>query len=316
MSFIASRKDFDLTLTTFGLSPRHRCSNTFSFIVHWLAFLLYLAGDIHSNPGPVRRPRLSRKAKPLNICFSNVRGFRSKFIAIEVFLQQQAPDILAVSESRLDSEISSLSFAVPGFNLHRLDMPPSHGLAVYVKDSLPISRETVLESHNHEFMCFKLSLLQHTFFLFFLYRSPSSSSCEVLDSISCSIDQALQSNPSANIMICGNFNVHHKQWLIHSRTTDVPGTLSYDFALSLMTLSKLSQDQLVFLISQMIRHICLTSFFDPDQWSAEVLAPLGTSDHAVVSVKVSCSVCAQALPLFIGQYFFLLKPTGMVFVLF
>ena len=36
-------------------------------------------------------------------------------------------------------------------------------------------------------------------------------------------------NPSANMFIFGDFNVHHTDWLTYSGKTDRPGELSYNF---------------------------------------------------------------------------------------
>ena len=62
---------------------------------------------------------------------------------------------------------------------------------------------------------------------FFLYQSPSSSLCTVFDSISSNIDEVISINPSANVIIFGDFNVDHKDWLT-SRT----GELFYRFFIS------------------------------------------------------------------------------------
>ena len=42
----------------------------------------------------------------------------------------------------------------------------------------------------------------------------------VFDSILSNIDDVLSDNPSANIFVCGDFNVHHKDWLTCSGGTD------------------------------------------------------------------------------------------------
>ena len=34
-------------------------------------------------------------------------------------------------------------------------------------------------------------------------------------------------NPSANIFVFGDFNIHHKDWLTYSGGTDQPGEISY-----------------------------------------------------------------------------------------
>ena len=66
---------------------------------------------------------------------------------------------------------------------------------------------------------------------FFLYRSPSSLST-VFDSISSNIDKVLSINPSADVFVFRDFDVHHKDWLTYSGGTDRPGGPCYDFAIS------------------------------------------------------------------------------------
>ena len=66
----------------------------------------------------------------------------------------------------------------------------------------------------------------------FLYQSPSSSLWMVFDSISFNIDEVLSINPSANVFVFGDFNVHHKDWLAYSSGTDRPGELCYNFSIS------------------------------------------------------------------------------------
>ena len=107
-----------------------------------------------------------------------------------------------------------------------------HGLGVYAKSNLPIARESTLEEDNESHMCFRLALLHSTTYIFFLYRSPSSSSCSVVEAVSSNIDKALILHPSANIMVCGDFNAHNTKWLGHSHTTDAAGVFCQEFALA------------------------------------------------------------------------------------
>ena len=52
------------------------------------------------------------------------------------------------------------------------------------------------------------------------------------DSISSNIDEVLLINPSGNVFVFGDFNVHHKDWLTYSAGTDRPGQLCYNFSIS------------------------------------------------------------------------------------
>ena len=52
-----------------------------------------------------------------------------------------------------------------------------------------------------------------------------SSSSSLFDSISSNIGELLSINPSANVLVFGDLNVHHKDWLTHSGGTDRSGEL-------------------------------------------------------------------------------------------
>ena len=95
-----------------------------------------------------------------------------------------------------------------------------HGLVVYVKEGVPLAWDLSLENSADSYLCFRLTLLHSLSYFFFFYQSPSSSLCLVFDSISCNIDKVLLINPSANVFVFGDFNVHHKDWPIYSGGTD------------------------------------------------------------------------------------------------
>ena len=70
------------------------------------------------------------------------------------------------------------------------------------------------------------------FYFFFLYRSPSLSLSTVFDSISSHIEEVKSINPSANMLVFGDFNVRHKNWLTFSGGTDRFGGPCYIFSIS------------------------------------------------------------------------------------
>ena len=236
----------------------------------------------------------NKSPKPLSISFSNINGLRSKFTDIESFLHHSSPDIFAMSETNLNSSIGSSEFSVTGYlPLSRLDSSSYMlGLGVFVRDDLPISRETSLEDLTKSFMCFRVSLLHSTSYLFFLYRSPSNQSCAVLDSVSESIDKALISHPTANIFVFGDFNVHHSDWLSpFSNCTNASGVHAYNFALSH------SLTQLVDFPTRIPRcdnqNPSLLDLFlssNPNICKVSGSSPLGNSDHLVVNVEINLSL--------------------------
>ena len=62
------------------------------------------------------------------------------------------------------------------------------------------------------FLCFRLALVQGTSFIFALYR-PCDDGVEMMDKIAEMIDSVMSDYPFASIHLCGDFNVHHKEWL-------------------------------------------------------------------------------------------------------
>ena len=107
-----------------------------------------------------------------------------------------------------------------------------HGLAVYVKEGLPFARDLSLENSADSYLCFRLALLHSVSYFFFLYRSPSSSLCTVFDSIPLNMDKVLSINPYANVVVFGDFNVHHKCWLTYFGGTERAGEFCYNFSIS------------------------------------------------------------------------------------
>ena len=221
----------------------------------------------------------------LQLSFSNIRGLRSNFYEVSHFLQVRSPDVFAVSESKLDSTVSSADLTPVGYTLHRFDKAPSHGLALYSKTSLPLRRLQESEDPRHEYLAFLAPLRNVTFLLFFLYRSPSSD-CEVLEVISNKVDLLLQKYPAAEVAVFGDFNAHHVEWLVHSHATDSSGQAAHAFALS----HNLNQ-----IVSSPTRvpdrdgdngyllDLFLTTI--PENFSHKVSSPLGSSDHCVITVK-------------------------------
>ena len=57
-------------------------------------------------------------------------------------------------------------------------------------------------------------------YFFYLYWSSYSSLCSIFDAISSNIDEVLSINPFYNMLVFGDFKVHHKDWLPYSGGTD------------------------------------------------------------------------------------------------
>ena len=151
-----------------------------------------------------------------------------------------------------------------------------------------------LENSAGSYLCFRLALLHSVSYFFFLYRSPSSSLCKTFDSVSSNIDEVLFINPSANVFVFGDFNVHHRDWLTYSGGTDRPDELCYNFPIS-NDLTEMVNFSTRIPDSNSHSSAPLDSFFSSDTniCSRMAFPPLGNSDHVVVSVSIDFPLNSQ-----------------------
>ena len=116
----------------------------------------------------------------------------------------------------------------------------------------------------------------------------------VFGSISSNIDEVLLINPSANVFVFGDFNVHHKDWFTYSGGIDQPGELCYNFSISNDLTQMINfptwipdchshSPVLLDLLLSSDASICFTMAFPP----------LGNSDHVVVSVSIGFPTNSQ-----------------------
>ena len=107
-----------------------------------------------------------------------------------------------------------------------------------------------------------------------------------LDSISSNIHEVLSINPSANVFVFGDFNVHHKDWLTYSGGTDRPGELCYNFSIS-NDVTQIVNFLTRIPDSDSHSPALLDLFISSDASICSTMAfpPLGNSDHVVVSVS-------------------------------
>ena len=200
---------------------------------------------------------LSKACKPDNFELHNslqlhIRGLHSNFVDCESFLESNSPDILALCETNLDDSIDSGNFSVRGYLplIQKDSSTHMHGLAIYVKEGLPFARGISLENSADSYLCFQLALLHSVSYFFFLYQLPSLSLRMVFDSISSNIDEVLSINPSANVFVFGDFNIHHKDCLTYSGGNDRSGELCYNFSISCFQLALLHSVSYFFFLYQ------------------------------------------------------------------
>ena len=104
-------------------------------------------------------------------------------------------------------------------------------------------------------------------------------------SVSSSIGKVFLINPSANIFVFGDFNVHHKDWLNYSGGTGKPGELCYNFSISNDPTQMVNFPTQILECDSHSPLLDLFLFSDNSICSTMAFPLLANSDHVVVSVS-------------------------------
>ena len=103
-----------------------------------------------------------------------------------------------------------------------------HGLEIYVKPGIPCASDPNYEEIYQPYMRMRMPLVNQNAYMFYMYR-PCDDNLAV-NIISNKIDKILVDNPSANINVCDDFNIHNKEWLVYSNKTTPEETKCHNFS--------------------------------------------------------------------------------------
>ena len=234
------------------------------------------------------KPDNSESPNSLKLSYTNIQGLFLNFVDGQSWLESKSTDILALCETNLDDSIDSGNLSVRGYLplIWKDSSTHMHGLAVYVKEGLPFTWDISLENSADYYLCFWLALLHSVSYFFFLNWSPSLSLCMVFDSISSSIDEVLSVNPSANVFVFGDFNIHHKDWIAYSGGTDWPGELCYNFSIANDLTQMVNFPMQIPDCNSYSPLLDLFPSSDASSCSTMAFPPSGNLDHVVVSVSI------------------------------
>ena len=174
------------------------------------------------------------------------------------------------------------------------------GVCAFIRSDVKVSAISDLNCDDSSFQTLFLHLHvgQHSSSVGVVYRSPNSSAdVEFFRHLNEACEHLLSKYPSSEIMLLGNFNVHHEEWLQSTRTDDAGRELEA-FAI-INDLQQLvtsptripdRQDQ-----SANILDLFLTTH--PFLYSdITVNAPLGRSDHNIICVSSVHGITSTPAP--------------------
>ena len=148
---------------------------------------------------------------PFSIHFTNIRGLHSNLPSVEQHLSTFLPNILLLSETQLSCDASSAPFQISHYNLYS-NFRFKGGVCAYCNINTPIERFTKLDNPLYDVIWFRISLRTSTIFLCFCYCSPNSTDfASFFDYLSMSRESLLSSHPQSEVLILGDFNVHHTE---------------------------------------------------------------------------------------------------------
>lgn len=132
-------------------------------------------------------------------------------------------------------------------------------------------------------MYFHVALIHSTTFIFALY-CPQYEGSVIFNWTSEMIDNIFTKFPLTSVHICSDFNIHHKDWLVHSNKTGKEGRYYGDFSIAYeltQIIEELTPVPNVMWQQANLFNLFLT--YCTDECLAKVLPTIGTSDHSLSS---------------------------------
>ena len=170
------------------------------------------------------------RRRGLSITFANVRGLRRNLASVEHYLTTSLPNLLLLSETKLDRDSFSSNLNVSNYNFfHNFRL--NGGVCAYINISNPVTHLVNLESPNYDVLWLKICLPTTTIILCFCYCSPNGTDFPVFfQYLTTSHETVISSHPNAEVLYLGDFNVHHTEWLGSSHT-DTGGREAKSFSI-------------------------------------------------------------------------------------
>ncbi len=200
------------------------------------------------------------KSKGLKIANLNVNSLKKHLDEIRLIFNNNAPDILAINESKIDNQISNNEIHINGFNIIRNKNRNRFGggVVLYVRQNISFSDRIDLIPAK--------SLLISTW-----YRSPNSH-MNIFDYWASFLAKC--DNEDKELILIGDLNCDV------SKTTPDPHTCKLQFLCSLYQIELIKESTRVTPKSATLIDLILTN--RPENISRSGVIHLGISDHSLV----------------------------------
>lgn len=219
--------------------------------------------------------------------FTNIRGLHSNLNAVHQHLETAKPAMLFLTETQIRRPDDTTYLHYPGYVLEE-SFYAKAGVCLFVRADVCCRRLRCLEDPSLSVLWVHVDLGVLSRIYVCLYRSHTgdAETTRLFDHLSQAVDIAQERYPNAELVFLGDFNAHHEMWLGSPRT-DHAGRTAHAFALVHDLTQLVRQPTRIPDISSQapsLLDLLLTS--QPDRYSVSVRAPLGSSDHCLVSAIV------------------------------
>ena len=143
------------------------------------------------------------------ISYLNLNSLRCKIIDIREVLCKAQLEIIALSETKLNSEFPDAQFKIEGYRFppFRKDRDEyGGGLMIFVRNYIITRRLHDFEPKDLKCICIELTLSKKKWVIFSVYRPQSENVSGFFDKLANSIDRAISTYD--NVVIMGDININ------------------------------------------------------------------------------------------------------------
>ncbi len=231
-----------------------------------------------------------QRARRMTIWYTNIQSLKANkgHLAARITLAQSTPDLIMVTESKLDPSTSDNNpeISIDGYSIERRDRNKyGGGCMLYYKNGMALHRRQDLEPAEHEIMIFTIKLHTGNLLMSLLYRPPGGKNCAPIIWYTDNLDHLRSKTRAIGTILAGDYNAHHREWLQSRANTNAPGRKT----LTLCTTHGLSQlvkgptqikGNRLDLIMCDIPNLCS---------EIEIDAQVGNSDHYLLQTSIALS---------------------------
>ncbi|XP_013161244.1 PREDICTED: uncharacterized protein LOC106113067, partial [Papilio xuthus] len=218
--------------------------------------------------------------------------------AVHYHLETTKPALLFLTETQISSPADTSFLHYPGYKLEHRFLPRA-GVCVYVREDICSRRLDHLEGRDLSVLWLRVDSDDHPRVYACLYRSHggNTDTDQLMELVQMGTDSVFEQIPSAEVVVLGDFNAHHAEWL-GSRTTDHAGRSVHDFALAyVLTQLVTSPTRIPDVVDHLPSLLDLLLTTHPDSYLVSVDAPLGSSDHCLIRTTVPISRRFRSQPI-------------------